>query len=125
MNLEELGALSDEYWEVYNERLKADKVAAALKVRENELYAAITQCLRENELTAIGGQKVRLEMKTEFVPAIKDWSRFYEHIQKTGEFDLLEKRPGKVACRARWDLGEEVPGVERFPVYKLSKSEVK
>jgi hypothetical protein len=33
---------------------------------------------------------------------------------------LSERRPGKAACKERWEAGEIIPGVEKFPVYKLT-----
>ena len=56
---------------------------------------------------------------------VKDWAAVYAHIVETKDFSLLEKRIGKAACKERWEQGVDVPGVEKFPVYKLHESEVK
>jgi hypothetical protein len=59
------------------------------------------------------------------VPTVQDWQKLWDHIVETRDFSLLEKRVGKAAVKEHWSADEEVPGVIKFPVYKLSKSEVK
>lgn len=123
----ELSALADKYWNTRQERLAADKVAAELKTLESKCEAQLIAEMREQQLTAVGGQRVRLTIPTtpDYVPTVEDWGVFYEHILETKDFSLLEKRVGKAAVKERWGQDEIVPGVTKFPVYKLSKSEVK
>lgn len=127
MTATELAALADHFWSTREKRLAADKAAKDLKDEEARAEATLIKEMREQQLTAIGGKLVRLAIPTvpEYVPAVKDWDAFYKHILQSGDFSLLHKRIGAQACKERWDAGEEVPGVEKFPVYKLSKSEVK
>ena len=123
----ELGQLADLYWVAYQDRLAADKVAAALKSDESKHQARLMAEMQRQGLSAVGGARVRLTLSTvpEYTPAVKDWAALYAYIKANDAWDMLEKRPGKLASRARWDEGEIIPGVEKFPVYKLSKSEVK
>lgn len=127
MTATELAALADHYWLTREKRLAADKVADALKAEETRTEATLIKEMQEQKITAIGGSVVRLAIPTvpEYVPAVKDWDAVYKHILETGDFSLLHKRVGATACKERWDAGEEVPGIERFPVYKLSKTGVK
>lgn len=125
MTSEELGVLADAYWDVYHKRLEADKWAKELKLREDKAKAKLIEEMRLNKLTAIGGQDVRLGLESEVVPVVEDWNKLYEHIKQNDAFDLLEKRIGKLAAKARWDADVQVPGVGKLRVYKLSKSEVK
>lgn len=120
-----LGALADEWWEIKQQRLAADRTAAKLKAREDMLQSAIIMQCRLQEITGVGGQVVRVGVWKDEVPTVKDWDKFYTHIKKTGDFDLLERRPSKAAVKLRWEDGKVVPGVEKFPVYKLSKQGVK
>jgi hypothetical protein len=122
----ELAQLADHYWLTRAKRLDADKVAKDLKDEESRTEATLIKEMREQQLTAIGGKLVRLAIPTvpEYVPAVKDWDTFYKHILQTGDFSLLHKRVGTQACKERWDAGDDVPGVERYAVYKLSKSGV-
>ena len=122
----ELAALADHYWLTRQQRLEAEKVARDLKTQESAAEAELIKEMREQQLTAIGGRHARLTIPTvpEYVPAVQDWDAFYKHILSSGDFSLLQKRVGAAACKERWDAGEEVPGITKFPVYKLSKSGV-
>lgn len=122
----ELGTLADIYHVKRIERLAADKVAATLKSEESAAEAMLIEQMRTQEITACGGSKLRVALaKPDYVPHVTDWNAFYKHILKTKDFSFLERRPGKAACRERWDDGQQIPGVEQFPVYKLSRNEVK
>lgn len=121
----QLAALADGYWRLYNDRLAADKEAAALKAEEVKVSATIIQQLQASEVTSIGGKNIKLEVRESDVARVADWPKFYAHVLKTKDFSLLERRPGQAAIKERWEAGKAVPGVEKFPVYKLSKSQVK
>jgi hypothetical protein len=127
MSAADLAALADKYWRIRQQRLAADKVAEALKTDESAAEATLIAQMRLQNLTAIGGAVVRLSLPTvpEYKPAVKDWQALYSHILASRDFSLLQKRVGEAACKERWAADVEVPGVEKFPVYKLSKSEVK
>jgi len=121
-----LGELADEFWQVKAERLAADKVAKELKTREEALNAKLIEQMLRQKISAVGGASIVLIMNTPtYEPAVKDWPKFWEYILETKDFSLLEKRPGRAAIKERWGLEQSVPGVEKFPVYKLSKSGVK
>ena len=123
----ELAAMADLFWETRIKRLAADKEAAALKTEESRLEAKLTEEMRANGLTAIGGKRVRLSIPTEpeFIPTVENWEKLWNHIVATRDFSFLEKRVGKAAVKERWADDQDVPGVIKFPVFKLSKSEVK
>lgn len=122
-----LALVADIWFSTYTERLAADKVAAKLKTQEEAAKALLLEQMRMQGLTAIGGAKVRVGMDPtpDYQPHIKDWEVFYKYILKTKDFSLLERRPGRAAIKERWEDGKEVPGVEKFPVYKLTRNEVK
>ena len=122
----ELANLADTYWEYKTQRLKADKIAADLKAEESRCEALLIQEMREQQITGIGGQTVRLAMDSpKNTPVVKDWTAYYAYIVANNAFELLERRPGRAAVAERWEQGIEIPGVERFPVYKLTKQGVK
>ena len=126
LSASELGELADIYHKVRADRLAADKVAGILKAHEYSAEALLIAQMLSQEITACGGQRLRVALAApDMVPAVKDWDKYYAYILETGDFSLLERRPGKAACRERWDDGQQIPGVEQFPVYKLSRNEVK
>lgn len=121
-----LGALADFYAEIRAERLKADKIAAELKAQETMAQQLLIEQMRRQNITAAGGKVMRVGLEgPDYAPQVKDWTELYSYIKQNDAFDLLERRPGKLACRARWEEGISIPGVEKFPVYKLSTSKVK
>lgn len=121
----ELADIADLYWQKRTERLAADKVAAELAQQEARAKATLIEQFLLQDITAIGGKTVRLAIKKDVVPAVKDWTKLYEYIAANNAFELLEKRPGRLACKERWEHGEIIPGVEQFPSYSLSKEGVK
>lgn len=48
------------------------------------------------------------------VPNVVDWDAVYAHIQETGDFYLLQKRPAAAAFRELQQSGQEVPGIEPY-----------
>jgi hypothetical protein len=122
-----LSTLADDYWVAKKARLAADKTAEMLKTKESALKAEIMEIMRLQNLSALGGELVRLTLDTKPTdePMVKDWSKVYAYILETKDFSLLEKRIGKAATKERWEQGVDVPGVEKFQVYKLHESEVK
>lgn len=120
-----LGVLIDQFKKVEEERRKADKVAEALKADEIAIKTSIFAALRKNETTVAGGESYKAEMTTEDVPTVKDWAKFYDYIKENNAFEMLERRPGKAAIKERWDDGKDIPGVEKFPVDKLSVTKLK
>jgi hypothetical protein len=48
------------------------------------------------------------------VPNVVDWDELHEHIQETGDFYLLQKRPAAAAFRELHASGKEIPGMEPF-----------
>lgn len=121
-----LSLAADEYAAVRKQRLAADKVAAELKAKESALQGILIEQMRLQEITAIGGQtvKVSIPVEPDYTPAVEDWSKFYAYIKKNNAWELLERRPGRLACRERWEAGVTIPGVSKFPVYKLSMNGV-
>lgn len=127
MTPKELAGLADEYNKTRQERLAADKAAALLKSKEENLKLTIIASMQEQELTAIGGQTVRLELPLEpdYVPHVTDWNVLWAFMVQQHDFSLVERRPSRAAMKERWEANVEVPGVEKFPVYKLSVHQVK
>lgn len=126
LTAKELAMVADLWFDKYNARLDADKTAAKLKAVEQMAYALLIEQMRFQELTAIGGKKVRVSMdpNPDYQPHVKDWAAFYKYILMTEDFSLLERRPGRAAIKERWEDDKAVPGVEKFPVYKLSRNKV-
>lgn len=120
-----MGVLADTFKQIETERLKADKVAEALKVEETAIKLALIAAMRKAEINAIGGSTYATELKSEDRPTVKDWPKFYEYIKANDAFELLERRISSSATKERWEDGIAIPGVDRFQVDKLSFTKLK
>jgi len=58
------------------------------------------------------------------VPRAADWPKVHAFIQKTGRFDLLQKRLGEAAVKDMWDQGDDVPGVEKVSIPDVSITKI-
>ena len=126
LTVSELGQLSDLYWETKTKRLAADKVSKALKTEESAAEAKLIEQMQRQKVTAVGGQSVILKLNpAKDEPAVTDWAAFWEYIKQKDDMSLFEKRPGRAAIKERWEQGETIPGVTKFPVHSLSKEGVK
>lgn len=127
LTLKELGVVADHYHLTRESRLEADRKAGLLKTAESLAEAVLIDQMRKQEATSVGGKllKVSIPAEPDYKPTVKDWPKLYAHIIKTKDFSFLQKRVGEAAVKERWEAGVVVPGVERFPVYKLSRSEIK
>ena len=126
LTAKELGVLSDAFWLVKQQRLAADKQAATLKTQESAAEAKLIEQMLRQEISAVGGGDVIFTLPApKDEPVVNDWQAYWSFIKEQDDLALIEKRPGRAAIKERWLAGEQIPGVGRFPVYKLSKQGVK
>jgi hypothetical protein len=124
LTITELTELSRTYEEVRAARLSADRESAKLKKIEDEANTVLIQAARRQG-DFIAGPKRYSVGPASFVPHVMDWDALWSHVRATGSFALLEKRPAKAAFQELWDAGVQVPGVEKYPVFKLTSETVK
>lgn len=117
MNLREL---IDSYHGARAFRLQEERRIRELKETETSLKDKLMEKLRTEQLTAAGGTTHQVKIVSKDEPQVEDWEALQKHIQKTGQFELLQKRIGVTAIRERWDDAVEVPGVIHFPTESLS-----
>ena len=67
-------------------------------------------------VTEVAGQLARAKMGLKSVPRVSDWQEVYAYIQVTGSFDLLHKRIGTKAVEERWNIGQNIPGIEQVVI---------
>ena len=104
-----------------DERLDLDRKSKKLKDEETIASTLLIQQMRKTGLVSYTPtHEISVNREPEYVPHVMDWEAYWGFIIKTKDFSLLEKRPGKSACQERWDAGQAIPGVEKYPVYKLT-----
>lgn len=127
-----LGACVDLYHKLRQDRLAVDKEVKAMKANETFVQEHIINNVPKGDSGAVG-KLFKGIVYTDVVYQVDDWEAFYKHLQKTGEFDLLNRALNQAAVKERVDSqvrptgkrGENwkpklPPGVKTFPVVKLS-----
>lgn len=125
-----LGACADLLFDIREKRLAAQKVVDAIAGDEKLLKDHIIDNLPKGD-TGASGKHHHISVYTDPVPQIKEPDKLFAYIKKTGEFDLLQRRVNAAAVKER--LGDAkfvkkfggVPGVEMFPVVKVSLTKKK
>lgn len=115
-----LGSKVDAFYKARAKRLDAEKKIEDMKKTEAALKEEILRDLTAAGLEKASGKLTTASITTNLIPQIADPTAFYAHILSTGEVDLLEKRPSRSACQARWERGENVPGIEQLSRVDLS-----
>lgn len=86
------------------------------RVLEMEFLVRLDEQGMKKATTADGTASV-----TEVIlPQVVDWDAVYAHIQETGDFYLLQKRPAAAAFRELHDSGETIPGMEVYTKRSIS-----
>jgi hypothetical protein len=119
-----LGAVADLLYATREKRLAIEKQAEALKAQESALKEHLIQTLPKSEAGGVAGKVARVTVISKPVPQVNDWDKFYAHIKKTGDFELLQRRLGEGAIKERWEAGKVVPGVEVFNAVTVSINKV-
>lgn len=95
-----LGACVDLYKKYQLERLEAKKGVDALQEIENGVKNHIIDNLTKDDTGAVGTSfKAIAYNDTQYI--VEDWDKFYAHIKKTGEFDLLNRAINQAAIKER------------------------
>jgi len=119
-----MAACADLLYDLRQERLAADKVAAAKKADEQELMEHIINNLPKDSGGAVGKHH-KIETYNDQKLVVKDWDKLYAYIKKNNKFELLQRRLGETACQELIDDKRKVPGVETFTVVKISLTAAK
>lgn len=119
-----LAARADLLYKVTNGELKeARRKFTEIEDFTKKLKAFFLQEI-QGDLHGVSGKFARAEVKLFTEPQVDDWDKFYAHVKKKGEFDLLSRAIGKKAIEERWANGKEVPGVGHYEGKKLSLTKV-
>lgn len=119
-----LGACADKLYQLREARLAKQKEAEAIEAEEKALKEHLINTLPKSEANGVAGKVARVTVVTKPVPQVKDWEKFYAHVKKTGQFELMQRRLSDTAIKERWEAGKSVPGVESFNVVTVSINKV-
>ena len=124
MSIEKLPAMIDQLYELRELRLQHQRQTDKLKKQETELQQEIIMAMAESGMTSAGGAHAKATYKVVDKPVAANWDEVYHYIAENDAFDLLQRRLGEGAVKARWEDGITIPGVTAFPVDKLTLSKV-
>lgn len=105
-------------------RLAKDKEAAEVKDRENIYKAELIARMLEAKTGAMASEKHLAKLHTKETPTPKDWGLIHQYIVQHDAWELVQKRLTVSAVEERWQSGEVIPGIEKFPVYSVSISKL-
>lgn len=86
--------------------------------RSNEMELIIR--LDEQGQTLARTEEGTASITEQILPQVVDWDVLFEHIQETGDFHLLQRRPAAAAFRELNSAGIEVPGIEPYTQRSIS-----
>lgn len=131
-----LGACVDLYYDKRQARLVEDKKVQAIKAEESYIKEHIINNVPKGDAGAVG-KRYKGIVYTDDVYQVEDWKKFYAHVKKTGEFDLLNRALNQAAVKERVDAQERPsgkrgenwkpklpPGVKTFTAVKLSVTKI-
>jgi len=103
---------------------KMEDELGKFKAKEQAIEDHIINTFTNEQIGKAGGKIATASVVPTTYPVVKDWTAFYAYIHKHKAYDLLEKRPARVAYRERLDLGTKVDGVEPFIRKTLSLTKI-
>lgn len=96
----------------------------ALEKLSNKLEAWFVQEFWSDQ-KGVTGKVARVEVINKEIATAADWTKFYAHVKKKGEFELLNKALNQKAIAERWDAGKEIPGLVKFTKKVISLTKAK
>jgi hypothetical protein len=124
-----LGDCIDLAFKLRSERLELEKQVAEKKALEDAAKEHLLTEFKDDAINGARGKTCLASLVIDEVPQIDPdnggWPAFYEYLKKTGEFELLEKRLGKLAAQERWEAGKSIPGVKKFINKKINLTQGK
>lgn len=119
-----IGRTADLYSDIRALRLAMEKDVEKIKGREHELREHIINNLSKSDDTGASGLRYRAQIVMKDVPRAADWTQIHGYIQKTGRFDLLQKRLGEKAVMDMVADNQKIPGVEVVHVPDVSITKI-
>lgn len=113
-NVRKIGTKVDRLFKLKEEKKKAETSVKKISEKINSLEKEIFNSLKEENLEGAMGKVAKISISKSTYPSVENWDKFYKYIQKTGDFDLLQRRPSTQAYRSRLEDGEKIPGVTPF-----------
>lgn len=119
-----IGACADLLYKTREARLKLQRDCEALEEQEKALKEHLIRTLPKSKAKGVSGEVARVTIVSDEVYQVEDWDAVYAYVRKTGAFELLQKRLSREAVIERVEDGENVPGVKKMLIPKVSLNKV-
>jgi hypothetical protein len=107
-------------YELREKRLALQRQVDKMEQEEKDLtYTLTNRMVSDNALTSTEDGFVA-KRKTTQSPMVQDWVQTLNYIKATGSVDLLQKRLTESAVKARWDVGVDIPGVDKLVKHSVT-----
>lgn len=101
------GACADLLHDTRDERLELQKEAKEIETDEKALKDHLIQKLDKNNEGGAVGKRYKAISYNDPMFVVEDWEKFYAHVKKTGEFDLLNRALNQASVKER--VADQVP----------------
>jgi len=118
--MKKLNDLLSEVTKIRTEIKSVQSEEKLLKSQQRELESQISIRMQEQGLDKISNDICTISLKNEIVPTVEDWDQLHEHIIKTNQFELLQKRMSATAYRELITTGMDVPGVKSTELTRVN-----
>jgi len=118
--MKKLNDLLSEVTKIRTEIKSVQSEEKLLKAQQRELESQISIRMQEQGLDKISNDVCTISLKNEIVPTVEDWDQLHEHIIKTNQFELLQKRMSATAYRELITTGMDVPGVKSTELTRVN-----
>lgn len=119
-DLKKMQTAADQLWKAQMKVRAAEAKLRPLKEAAQALEDEIQAQMIESKLEALSTKNVTLAIKRTVFAQLTDDKSFFAYVGKNKAWDLVRKQPVIAACRARWEDGITIPGVESATRVDLS-----
>lgn len=132
-----LGACVDLFHELREKRRAAGRSVDEMKKDETFVSNYLIDNIDKRQEGGAVGKAYKAIVTHDDVYQVEDWDKFYAHIKKTGEFDLLNRALNQAAVKERVSMQDRPtgkrgegwkpklpPGIKTFRATKLSVTKV-
>lgn len=105
--------LLEQYHSLREQRLALQRQVDSMEQKEKDIMYEITTTMVGSGLDILNVEGYKAVMVVKPQALATDWPAILTYIKQTGSLDLLQKRLTESAVKARWDIGESIPGVDK------------
>ncbi len=113
-------AIISQMVEIRNERRRIRERDQELTDKWRSLEMELLTRLDEQGMLKASTDDGTASITTTTLPNVTDWDALHAHIQETGDFHLLQRRPAAAAFRELHAAGEQIPGIDAYEKRAIS-----